>query len=63
MTFEKGNRVRQKNGGPVMTIKYCSHKPGRFICEWLNNVTCNWHLDCFDEEELEIYKGENQAAI
>lgn len=67
MSFEVGDKIRLKSGGPLMTV----HKPGRLtvggevreqiepgkvFCKWHNKETGKYQTGFFDQEALELYK-------
>lgn len=56
MRFKRGDYVRKKTGGPVMTYKRLGKKLGEVICEYIDETTNKWQTVTCQEGELEIYQ-------
>ena len=70
MSFELGDKVKLRSGGPVMTVS----KPGRLIIDGIpvgriepGRVFCKWFNEkgslekrFFDQGELELYKPKKE---
>jgi len=67
MSFELGEKVRSRSGGPTMTV--CKPRqltvdgepirqvePGKVCCEWHDKETGKWRTRFFDQETLKLYK-------
>lgn len=53
-TFEIGDLVQVKSGGPAMTVQEISHMTGEYQCVWFNgNIK---QQSSFDGEVLKVYE-------